>query len=291
MTTEYQIEYYTHNKYETQVNDAYFEFMVAPCKDASQEVTRLSFHNSLAEELYFHGNPFGFQVACIRTVKPFTDFAFSMKATVEKIHQNPYNLEQLSIEDETAVLSARDFYIEHHLYLELSKYTTITGIYSGYILQHRHGQAVFDFLNQLNQHIYSMLAFDPVSTNVHTTADEVISLKKGVCQDYSHLFLAIARKNRIPCRYVSGYLNPGEGKFVGAVAMHAWVEAFIPGNGWHGFDPTNNLLADVNHIKVAHGTDYSDCSPIKGVLKTTGSHRTDYQVKVIPHIMESTQSQ
>jgi transglutaminase-like putative cysteine protease len=133
-----------------------------------------------------------------------------------------------------------------------------------------------------------MLKFDPEPTNVHTTATEVLELGKGVCQDYTHIFLAIARRNRIPCRYVSGYLNQG-GKLMGSAVMHAWAETYIPGYGWCGFDPTNNLMADSNYIKAAHGSDYSDCSPIKGVLKTSGYHRTDYQVKVIstiPNIME-----
>jgi transglutaminase-like putative cysteine protease len=126
-----------------------------------------------------------------------------------------------------------------------------------------------------------MLEFDPEPTNVHTTVCEAIELGKGVCQDFTHLFVAIARKNRIPCRYVSGYLNQG-GNLIGSAAMHAWVEAFIPGNGWHGFDPTNNLLVDMNYIKTAHGVDYSDCSPIKGVLKTSGDNKTSYNVKVRP---------
>jgi transglutaminase-like putative cysteine protease len=124
-----------------------------------------------------------------------------------------------------------------------------------------------------------MLGFDTEPTNVHTTVCEAIDLGKGVCQDFTHLFVAIARKNRIPCRYVSGYLNQGGG-VMGSAAMHAWVEAFVPGNGWHGFDPTNNLLIDKNYIKTAHGVDYSDCSPIKGVLQTSGENHTKYQVKV-----------
>ena len=131
-----------------------------------------------------------------------------------------------------------------------------------------------------------MLSFDPDPTDVHTTVNEVIALKKGVCQDYAHLFIAMARKNHIPCRYVSGYLNQGS-TLMGSAVMHAWVEAFIPGHGWHGFDPTNNLLADVNHIKVAHGVDYSDCGPIKGILKTTGGNTTKYYTKVIPQALQA----
>jgi transglutaminase-like putative cysteine protease len=285
MTTEYQIEYYTHNVYESQVTDAYFEFMVAPCKDASQEVTKLRFTNTLGEELYFHSNPFGFQVACLRTAKPFTDFAFCMKATVEKAHHDPFAVSELPMEEEQAILSARDFYIDYHLYLEYSRYTTISDVYADLILNRRRDQQVFGYLQELNQYIYALLEFDPDPTDVHTTADEVIFLKKGVCQDYTHLFLAMARRNRIPCRYV----NQGKPSLVGTEVMHAWAEAFIPGHGWHGFDPTNNRLADANHIKAAHGVDYSDCSPLRGVLKTIGSHTTDYQVKVESHVLESAQ--
>jgi transglutaminase-like putative cysteine protease len=71
--------------------------------------------------------------------------------------------------------------------------------------------------------------------------------------------------------------------------MHAWVEAFIPFYGWYGFDPTNNLLADIHYIKAAHGADYSDCSPIKGVLKNTGGQKTSYGVKIMPQQMAASE--
>jgi transglutaminase-like putative cysteine protease len=153
------------------------------------------------------------------------------------------------------------------------------------VLFRQEGQSVFDFLQQLNTYIYYMLQFDPVPTHVHTTVNEVLELGRGVCQDYTHLFLTMARLNKIPCRYVSGYLNQG-GDLIGSAVMHAWVEALLPNQGWFGFDPTNNLLTDVNYIKAAHGADYSDCSPIRGVLRTAGDHQTDYGVKVIPAQME-----
>jgi transglutaminase-like putative cysteine protease len=285
MNTIYQIEYHTQNTYEKVVKEALFEFIVTPCRNTTQETTQLTFYNSLGEEIYHYNNTFGFQLARIRSVKPFKEFEFRMKATVQKIHQNPYAFDSIPIEEEIALLSSSDFYIDHHIYLESTIYTTISDAYMAHIL-YRQQESIFDYLSQLNQYVYDMLAFDPDPTDVHTTVNEVIGLKKGVCQDYAHLFIAIARKNRIPCRYVSGYLNQG-GTLMGSAVMHAWVEAFIPGHGWHGFDPTNNLLADMNHIKVAHGVDYSDCSPIKGVLKTTGGNTTTYHTKVIPQELQA----
>jgi transglutaminase-like putative cysteine protease len=279
MTTEYHIEYHTHNVYETDVSEAIFDFLVAPCKDATQVVTQLNFRNSVGGETFHRNNPFGFEVACVRTTKPFREFEFRMKATVEKYQQDPYTHGHLSVEDEQQILAAHDFYIDHHLYLEYSKFTTITEDYSDHILYRQPDQFTYNFLTQLNHYVHNMLEFDPEPTNVHTTVCEAIEIGKGVCQDFTHLFVAFARKNRIPCRYVSGYLNQG-GSLIGSAAMHAWVEAFVPGNGWHGFDPTNNLLVDMNYIKTAHGVDYSDCSPIKGVLKTSGENKTSYNVRV-----------
>src|SRR3712207_6374882 len=84
MATEYTINYHTHNQYEAPVTEALFEFLVAPCSDATQRITRLTFQNSLGQDIYFHGNPFEFQVACLRSVKHFSDFKFTMRATVEK---------------------------------------------------------------------------------------------------------------------------------------------------------------------------------------------------------------
>lgn len=287
MLTEYQIEYHTHNVYESPVSEAIFEFLVAPCSNETQEVTQLRFRNSLHEEMYSHTNVFGFNISSIRTVKSFTRFECWMEATVIK-QQSLLPFPQLSVEEELSLLASTEFYVDHHLFLENTRYTTIDEADAGKIWLRRAGQATVEYLKELTQYVYQLLKFDADTTDVHTTASEVIHLGKGVCQDYTHLFLAMARANRIPCRYVSGYLNQGV-TLVGSAVMHAWAEAFVPGSGWFGFDPTNNLLADVNHIKAAHGVDYTDCSPIKGILKTSGDNTTDYQVKVIPNVVAAAQ--
>lgn len=284
-TTEYEISYHTHNTYESPVTEALFAFLVAPCQDYSQSVRNLSFRNSLGEEMFQHQNPFRFNVHCVRSVKRFTDFEFWMQATVDKKPHNFLQENMLSAEEEQARLTSRDFFIDHHIYLGAARYTTIDSFLSHRVLRRQEGQQIYDYLVQLNAYIYSMLEFDPEPTHVLTSASEAMELGRGVCQDYTHLFIGIARQNQIPCRYVSGYLNQGGG-LVGSSQMHAWVEAYIPDSGWRGFDPTNNLLADENYIKTSHGTDYSDCSPIKGVLKTSGGHKTTYGVKVTQNQME-----
>jgi hypothetical protein len=280
MNKLYQIVYHTHNRYEAPVKEATFAFLVAPCQQANQTIHHLSFSNSLGEESFQHRNPFGFEVKCIRSTKSFTDFAFCMSAQVEKKPSSLISNGLLSVAQEQEILSSRKIFIDYHLFLGFTKYTTMQPAFMDRVLRRQENQTVFDFLQQLNTHIHRMLQFDPVPTHVHTTVNEVLALGRGVCQDYTHLFLTMARLNNIPCRYVSGYLNQG-GSLAGAAVMHAWVEAFLPQQGWFGFDPTNNLMTDVNYIKAAHGADYSDCSPLKGVLRTNGAHNTDYGVKVI----------
>ena len=116
-----------------------------------------------------------------------------------------------------------------------------------------------------------MRTFSYVSgaTEISTLLTDFISQKSGVCQDYAHLMLSIARSAGIPARYVSGYVWQGEhGETHGAGATHAWVEVYIPhSEEWRGFDPTNNVIVADKHVKIAVGRDYADVPPTKGLLR------------------------
>ena len=113
---------------------------------------------------------------------------------------------------------------------------------------------------------------------------ELLELRRGVCQDFSHLLLACLRALRLPARYVSGYLltHPPEGKekLVGADASHAWISLFVPEIGWVDLDPTNNLIPGDEHITLAYGMDYADVAPIAGVVYGGGRQRLSVAVDV-----------
>ncbi|WP_051360029.1 transglutaminase-like domain-containing protein [Adhaeribacter aquaticus] len=286
MTTTYEITYSTHNTYEEDVREALFSFLVIPCQDETQKLKSLRFSNSLQLEAFQYQNTFGFEVAQLYNARPFKELGFQMIATVEKEHRFLPFGNYYSLQEEQSLLQDYNFYIEHHLFLGTGYYTTIDQVYTDKVLIRQENESVYNYLNRLNLYVYQMLEFDPEPTHVCTTVNEVLKLGKGVCQDFTHLFIALARRNKIPCRYVSGYLNQGL-NLTGTAVMHAWAEAFIPGFGWQGYDPTNNLLADFNYIKVAHGCDYNDCSPLKGVLKTNGRQKTTYGVKVYPLLLSA----
>ena len=107
------------------------------------------------------------------------------------------------------------------------------------------------------------IAFDTDPTHVHTTAAEAFALKRGVCQDLTHIFIAAARWMDMPARYVSGHLKRGD-DVVEQTAGHAWAEAFVPDLGWVGFDPTNGICVTEAHVRIAIGFDYLGAAPVRG---------------------------
>lgn len=129
-----------------------------------------------------------------------------------------------------------------------------------------------------NQYIFENYKYVKGITTIETTVDEIIQLKSGVCQDFAHLLLHIFRTLGLPARYVSGYICPNKSGMRGEGATHAWVDVYLPNLGWIGLDPTNNCYANVNHIQLAVGRDFADCTPIKGVFK--GSANQDLLVYV-----------
>ena len=118
--------------------------------------------------------------------------------------------------------------------------------------------------------LYDSMSFDADVTHSHTDAAHAFGLKAGVCQDYSHIFLAAARVLGIPARYVSGHLLRGDGLIV-QPAGHAWVEALIPDLGWVGFDPTNGMSTTAAYLRVAVGLDYLDAAPVRGARRGGGA--------------------
>jgi Transglutaminase-like enzymes, putative cysteine proteases len=134
--------------------------------------------------------------------------------------------------------------------------------------------------------IHRDFEYDPKATDVETRPAEAFDLRKGVCQDFAHVMIAALRGIGVPAGYVSGFLRtnppPGQPRLEGADAMHAWIRAWCGQHlGWVEFDPTNAMIAGPDHISIGHGRDYSDISPIVGVLRTHGSHDTRQSVDVL----------
>jgi transglutaminase-like putative cysteine protease len=133
----------------------------------------------------------------------------------------------------------------------------------------------------INRQLHDSFTYDPTSTLVDTPIDEPLAHRSGVCQDFTHIMLALVRHIlRLPCRYVSGYLYHRDDDRSADDATHAWTEVYLPTLGWVGFDPTNNLVAGERHIRVALGQDYSDVPPTHGIFRGGADSELSVAVKV-----------
>ncbi len=137
----------------------------------------------------------------------------------------------------------------------------------------------------LNHRIFKDFTFDPAATDVATLVDKAFSQRRGVCQDFAQIMIACLRSIGLPARYVSGYLEtmppPGMNKLIGADASHAWVSIWCGElAGWVDLDPTNNVLPSSRHITVAWGRDFSDVSPLRGIMHGAGRQKLHVSVDV-----------
>jgi transglutaminase-like putative cysteine protease len=140
---------------------------------------------------------------------------------------------------------------------------------------------VFGKAMRIMDWIHAEFRYEAGATDSSTHLEESFALRRGVCQDFTHVMLGLCRAVRIPARYASGYLYNGpRDHLVGAQASHAWAEIYLPHVGWIGYDPTNNTLADERYVKVAVGRDYEDVAPVRGAYHGTGHCRMEIDVMV-----------
>ncbi len=141
---------------------------------------------------------------------------------------------------------------------------------------------VLEFAEALMNWIFTHFKYDPSFSTLVTPITDVLTARKGVCQDFAHLAIAVLRHAGVPARYVSGYLEtlppPGKKKLQGSDASHAWFSVYAPNEGWFDFDPTNNKRPDAQYVTTAWGRDYADVAPLRGVM--FGGGKTILEVAV-----------
>lgn len=134
-------------------------------------------------------------------------------------------------------------------------------------------------LHALLDALSQTIAFDTDPTHAHTTAAEAFAIRRGVCQDMSHIFIASARSLAIPARYVSGYFHRADG-MNDQPAGHAWAEAHVEGLGWVAFDTANGMCATDAHLRVAVGLDYLNAAPVRGARIGGSGEELDVRIRV-----------
>ena len=170
--------------------------------------------------------------------------------------------------------------------------TPITPAITGYARgSFEPGRPIIEACSELNRRIHADFRYDPGATEVSTPVLEAFEARHGVCQDFAHIMITGLRGLGLSAAYVSGYLRTvppaGQPRLEGADATHAWIAVWCGAeHGWIGFDPTNAILAEDDHIVLAVGRDYSDVAPIDGIILASGGQTLTVQVDVIPETEE-----
>jgi transglutaminase-like putative cysteine protease len=146
-------------------------------------------------------------------------------------------------------------------------------------LSRRAGDEPLTIVHDLLERLHGEMAFDNAPTEATTSAAEAFALKRGVCQDLTHIFIAATRSLGIPARYIGGHFHRDDG-VTEQEAGHAWAEAFVPGLGWVAFDTANGLCATDAHVRVAVGLDYLGAAPVRGSRYGGGNEALDVAVRV-----------
>jgi transglutaminase-like putative cysteine protease len=166
------------------------------------------------------------------------------------------------------------------LYLRETPLTRIDSAIADFArLSQRVGDDPLKLLHDLLERLHGEMVFDNAPTQASTTASEAFALKRGVCQDLTHIFIAAARSVAIPARYIGGHFHRDDG-VIEQEAGHAWAEAFVPRLGWVAFDTANGLCATDAYVRVAVGLDYLGAAPVRGTRVGGGGEALDVAVRV-----------
>lgn len=269
----YLIEHETILDYPQSVREHHIELRLAPRTDSHQTVLSCSIETEPTATLATYTDYFGNRVDYFCVAQPHQRLVTRLKSEVETLKDNPFSFAAIPPAEEQewlhkavrATPSLND-YVLHRSPLTPSL-TKLTDDITTPLPKHDRNAPQLDSLLALQEWVPSLLQYRSGTTEVHGALSTALHQGSGVCQDFAHLFITIARSWGIPARYVMGYLDPGISGEGATLATHAWAEALVPGAGWIGFDATHNLLANDHYVAVAVGRDSYDAAPQRGSFK------------------------
>ena len=281
----YSIRHVTRFRYSQPVHESVMELRMQPRSEGAQSLRNFQIVTSPRAQLYAYTDYLGNAVYHFNVLRAHEELRIDVQAVVEAVlrprmpdaidplewqRYNSYNLS----DEQFDLLEPSKFAKPSHALQEFAEAND---------LAQPNGDPL-TALRRLSRAIYDGFEYEVGITQVHSPIDDALRAKRGVCQDFSHIMIAIARGWGIPTRYVSGYLHhrrKGQDRS-DEDATHAWIEAYLPSLGWIGLDPTNNIKAGERHIRVAVGRDYADVPPTRGTFKGDAESELAISVTVDP---------
>lgn len=281
----YSIRHVTRFRYSTPIRESVMEMRVQPRSEGIQALRSFQLATNPRAQLYAYTDYLGNAVYHFNVLREHSELRIDAQSVVEISPPRP--LPECSDMLEWDRYNPYNFSDAHFDLMEPSKFAQISQALSQFMTQNDLEKPKGDplsALRALNTKIYQAFDYQVGVTDVHSPIDDALNARRGVCQDFAHIMIAIARSWRMPARYVSGYLyhRRSEQDRSRDDATHAWVEVWLPTLGWVGFDPTNNLLATERHIRTCVGRDYADVPPTRGTFKGAADTELGISVTVEP---------
>jgi transglutaminase-like putative cysteine protease/predicted glutamine amidotransferase len=282
----FRVVHRTSYRYDHPVERSSHVFKLVPIEDRLQRLLSNAIEVSVGGKYRDYEDVFGNQARRMEIDRPYDEMVITSTSRVEVLDVDPLSYKPLHQRAQIPVVwmpwhqqVLQPFLLPPELaeseLRELSEYAMSFAVRNDFDL--------VDTLLDVNQSIFREYKYTPGATTVFTTPFEVYSNRRGVCQDFTNLFMCLARLLGLPARYVCGYLwtgpkNPNQRQ---AEASHAWAQVFLPEVGWKGFDPTNGILTQTDHVRVAVGRSYRDATPTSGTLFVGGGgEKLDVEVRV-----------
>jgi len=279
---EFKIQHTTRYIYDGPVRDSANQIILYPIKDEFQEVLSHEIKISGDPHVDTHMDYYGNEVGGFTYIEPHYRLEITSKILLHTKHRMYPNDDMFPEHQWNDLLRLR-YQVPFIDFLRQEHFDGLAEMQKLMQEQKLPNETPYQTAVRYCKYVYDNFEYIKGVTTVETTLDEIWKLKAGVCQDFAHILTEMLRVVNIPARYVSGYICTFKGSMRGEGATHAWAEAFIPNYGWLGLDPTNNIIANENHVRLAVGRNFTDCSPVKGVYKGAASHVLEVAVSVGSH--------
>jgi transglutaminase-like putative cysteine protease len=281
----YTIHHITRFRYSAPITESVMEVRIQPRSEGFQRCLDFDLTTSPKSQILSYRDDLGNRVHHFDIPNRHTHLTITAKAMVEVTE--PPDLPATLDPEAWDRLDALNAHNEYWDMLSPSHFIRPSELLDGLVceLGVQRRDDPLTVLRSLNTAIYEHFEYVKQNTRVDSPIDDALRIRRGVCQDFAHIMIALVRELRIPCRYVSGYLfhqsSDRRDRSVNG-ATHAWVEALLPDLGWIGFDPTNNTIAAEQHIRVAVGRDYADVPPTRGIFRGKADSELAVTVRVLP---------
>ncbi len=266
-----EIRHVTQYRYAFPVRESVMEVWMQPQKSARQRLVSFDLDLDPPAQVFSYADSFGNAVYHFDVPQPHDSLTITARSAVET--QVPPPRPDKLDQGEWDRLRSEFLRGENFDFLHPHGFARESEALHHYMADHDidglRNRDPLSALRALNETIYASFGYEAGVTRADSPIDDVLKARKGVCQDFAHVMIAICRSWGVPARYVSGYLftDRKHGDRSDPDATHAWVEVFLPSVRWIGFDPTNNTPATERHVACAIGRDYSDVPPSRGVYK------------------------